>query len=143
MKTRRMVQTALGLGMALVTTVALAGSVSKTAEGCTKAHAVLFVSKSGDHEKEWARVRGVLTANPDKWKVVESVEPGTAWQVSFNQYDVKWTKGATAYVAHCGHGGTCNEFAEALIKIQPNLGSPHVYCGEVPAALSNPQPGAP
>jgi len=123
--------------------MALAGSVSKTAEGCTSAHAVLFVSQSGDHDKEWDRVAGVFKANPDKWKQVSSVEAGKAWEISFSQYDVKWTKGATAYVGHCGHGGTCNEFAAALIKIQPNLGSPHVYCGQVPAALTNETAGAP
>jgi hypothetical protein len=61
-----------------------------------------------------------------------------AQKVSFRQYDVQFTTGATAYVGHCGYGGTCNKLAETILKNYPDAGSPWVFCGAVPYLLQNP-----
>lgn len=134
------------LGLALLTAVGLsvtpgsaANTVQKTADNCANAHAILMASTDGDHARYWEAISGVVKTPIGKWVVVDAYEPGVAQKVSFRQYDTKFHEGGTAYVAHCGAGFTCNELAEAVLKHYPDVGSPGVYCGEVPHILDNPQ----
>ena len=48
------------------------------------------------------------------------------------------SEGGTAYVAHCGHGATCNELAREVLKAYPELGNPVVYCTNEPPQSDNP-----
>jgi hypothetical protein len=116
-----------------------ANTVHKTAETCQNAHAILMASTDGNHSRYWEAIGGTVKTPNDKWVVVETYETGVSRKVSFRQYDTKFHQGGTAYVAHCGHGGTCNELAEAVLQRYPEVGSPGVYCGEVPHILDNPQ----
>ena len=93
----------------------------------------------GDHARYWEAISGVVTKPVGRWVVVDNYEPGVAQKVSFRQYDTKFHEGGTAYVAHCGAGFTCNALAEEVLKNYPDVGSPGVYCGEVPHILDNPQ----
>jgi hypothetical protein len=134
----------------------------KAPEGCSNAHAVLGWSqfKQGKEESDdaferrkkrpWYKLGLVVGrlnwANIcDKEKaplleVVSSHEPGKIQQASFKQYSVKGHDGAYAYVAHCGHGGTCNMVASRLHALYKGIGKPRVYCGEnaIPNMLESP-----
>ena len=128
----------------LVTLVAVllqAGSfsVKEGPDSCSNAHLVLVASTSGKHDYIWGEVGKVVRAGKGKWIVVDDYEPGVVQKVSFRQYDVKDRDGAQAYVAHCGHGGTCNSLAQAFFKEHDNWYSPEVFCGQVPSILQNPQ----
>ncbi len=103
------------------------------------AHAILMASTDGDHARYWEAISGVVKTPIGRWVVVSDYEPGVAQKVSFRQYDTKFHQGGTAYVAHCGAGFTCNALAEQVLKNFPAVGSPGVYCGEVPHILDNPQ----
>jgi hypothetical protein len=106
-------------------------------EGCRNAHAVLVASSTGQHDVVWRAVGEVVKEGHGRWQVVDDYEPGVAMRVSFRQYDVG--EGASAYVAHCGHGGTCNELAKAFFAKHDDWYSPEVFCGSVPDRLSNPR----
>ena len=66
--------------------------------------------------------------------MVDDYEPMVAQKVSLRQYSVR---GGSAYVVHCGHGGTCNTLTEAFFKKRSDWYSPEVFCGEVPRWLSD------
>ena len=113
------------------------GKVTPAPDNCMNAHAVLAASKGGDSAAIWQAIEGVVRTHPH-WTKVAEYEPMVSQKVSFRQYSVKWGEGITAYVAHCGHGRTCNEVADAVLKAYPDIGSPVVYCGQVPYFLDNP-----
>lgn len=115
-----------------------ANSVQKTADTCMNAHAILAASASGNNDVIWDAIGRAVKAQPYKWKVVADYEPMIAQKVSFRQYETRFVEGGSAFVAHCGHGGTCNELADWILKNYPDLGSPAVYCGDVPHILDNP-----
>jgi hypothetical protein len=55
-------------------------------------------------------------------------------------FDTRFVEGGTAYVAHCGHGATCNGLGEAIVKRYPEAGTVYVHCMiEPPVVLENPQ----
>jgi len=116
-----------------------ANTVQKTADNCQNAHAVLMAGADGAHSRYWEAIKGVITSSNGVFQLVSDDERGVSQKVSLRQYDTRFTQGGTAYVAHCGHGGTCNELAEAVLKHYPESGSPSVWCGEVPHILDNPQ----
>ncbi len=130
---------ALSAAMLLTGGGGAANTVNKTNDICWNAHAILAASTSGNEAAVWEAIGGVAKARPFKWKIVENYEQGVAQKISFRQYDTRFQEGGTAFVAHCGHGGTCNEFAEEVLKSYPSIGSPGVYCGEIPHILANPQ----
>jgi hypothetical protein len=43
-----------------------------------------------------------------------------------------------AYVAHCGHGGTCNDIATRYFRWYKRNGIPAVFCGPLPGILEHP-----
>ena len=139
MKTR-WVAGLVGLGaFALAAGATAANQVKEAADNCMNAHAVLMVSRPGNDALIWQLIGNVVKWNQWDYRVVPDYEPMIAQKVSFRQYDVRFTPGgATAYVAHCGHGGTCNKLAQAILKNYPDSGSPWVFCGEVPYLLENP-----
>ena len=108
-------------------------------ETCANAHALLVASKSGKHDYIWRRIAHVVRKKPYTYRVVDDYEPGVMYKVSFKQYDTKYVQGGSAYVAHCGHGGTCNSLARAFFDEHPKWGSVTVYCGLVPHVLDNGQ----
>lgn len=122
-------------------TVTSATPPQRAADTCANAHAILTASKSGQHELVWRAVARTVRSDRDKWEVVDDYEPMVVRRVSFRQYDTRYVEGGTAYVAHCGHGGTCNALADAFAKEMDGLlPVPEVYCGVVPGVLDNPQP---
>lgn len=126
--------------LASVTTYAHAKhKVKEAADSCANAHAVLVASKSDKHDNIWSEIGKVVRAGNGKWIVVEDYEPGVVQKVSFRQWETKYVQGGTAYVAHCGHGGTCNSLAKAFLAEQPDWYSPEVFCGQVPGSLENPK----
>ncbi|MBI4953892.1 MAG: hypothetical protein HY908_17845 [Myxococcales bacterium] len=128
---------AMAAAMGVVQSTDAAGKVTPAVDNCMNAHAVLAASKGGDSAVIWQAIDGVMRVRPH-WAKVSDYEPMVAQKISFRQYSVKWGEGITAYVAHCGHGGTCNQLAEAVLKAYPDIGSPVVYCGQVPYFLDNP-----
>jgi len=117
-----------------------AAEVKTAPETCKNAHAVLGWSKfttKEQHEKPWAKVGWVLGRRPFL-KLVETPKEGVVHQVSFHQYKVKGVKGGHGYVAHCGHGGTCNIVASAFFRLYKGVGTPRVYCGKLPSMLIEP-----
>ena len=124
-------------------TLAVAGlayakfEVKEGPETCSNAHLVIAASASGKHDVIWSAVAKVAKTNPWKWRIQDDYEPGVAERVSLRQYDIAYRDGATAYVMHCGHGGTCNSFAQAFFAEHANWYSPEVFCGPVPQALQN------
>lgn len=105
---------------------------------CRNAHAVLVASRSGKHNYIWREINKVARSNRDKWQVVSEYEPGVVKRLSLRQYEVRGKAGASAYVVHCGHGGTCNTLAQAFFKEHPDWYSPEVFCGPVPSLLQSP-----
>jgi hypothetical protein len=114
-----------------------AGKVTRTADKCVNAHAILMASNTGNHARFWEAIYSVTKTRP-YWEILSDYQPGVSQKMSFRQYDAKFAQGVTAYVAHCGHGATCNELAEQLLKQYPEIQNPVVYCGEVPHILDNP-----
>ena len=106
-------------------------SVPTVVDHCSDAKAVLSVVTDKVYSKpgfEWKWARQVMAANPHL-----RVVPHAALlpnQVSFQDYRYG-TSGAKALVAVCGHGGTCNQVAQAYKRIVRSS-KPHVYCGTVP-----------
>lgn len=114
-------------------------SVTEAPDSCANAHAVLVASKSGKHDYIWREIGRVVKTRPYTWRVVPEHEPGVAQKVSFRQWDTRYVEGGTAYIAHCGHGGTCNSLAHAFFEKHSDWGSPVVFCGPVPELFENPQ----
>ena len=130
---------ALAVAVTAVADGGAANTVHKTADNCMHAHAILAASLDSDHARIWEAIERTAKNPPHEYQVVGEYEPMVAMKVSFRQYDLRFHSGAAAYVAHCGHGGTCNKLAEAFLQNYPESGSPGVYCGEVPHILDNPQ----
>ena len=128
---------AMALAMASTHATRAAGQVKPAADNCMNAHALLAATQGGDSSAVWQAIDSVMRTHPH-WEKVGDAEPMVSQKIAFRQYTVKWGEGITAYVAHCGHGQTCNQFAEALLKAYPDIGSPTVYCGIPPYFLENP-----
>ena len=132
------------LTLALLTVSASVTSATpprRAAETCANAHAILTASKSGQHELIWRAIARTVRSDRYKWEVVDEYEPMVVRRVSLRQYDTRYDEGGTAYVAHCGHGGTCNALADAFAQAN-SLGvppAPEVYCGVIPVVLDNPR----
>ncbi len=105
---------------------------------CRNAHALLVASRSDKHSYIWREISKVAHSDRDKWKVVDDYQPGVVKRLSLRQYQVSGNAGASAYVVHCGHGGTCNSLAQAYFKEHPDWYSPEVFCGALPAMLESP-----
>src|SRR5690606_8986582 len=88
--------------------------VKEGPEACMNAHAVIVASTSGKHDYIWGEIAKVVKRRPQQWQVVDDYEPGVSQRVSFRQYDLEHREGGNAYVAHCGHGGTCNALVKAF-----------------------------
>jgi hypothetical protein len=121
---------------ATMTTVArdsAAGQVTPTKEDCITAWAILA---SGDAPGQEA-VKNVVNWNKH-WKSGSYVA-GESQSFQLMTFDRTFGSGSVT-VAHCGHGGTCNELANAVLKAWPNMGNPVVYCTvDPPHVLQNPQ----
>ena len=106
-------------------------SVKTVPDHCSDAKAVLAVITDKVYSGpgfEWKWARQVMLANPQLTVVPHAaLTPG---QVSFQDYNFG-TSGAKALVAVCGHGGTCNQVAQAYKRIVRSS-KPSVYCGPVP-----------
>ncbi len=134
----------LWVGAAAVLVAAVAGDsqaqaggrIKKTVEQCSNAYAILGWAPGPD-DKVWEKMGWVMYTRPH-WKIAEQHERGVVQQASFRQYGVKGAPGAVAFVAHCGHGGTCNAIAESFFKWYGRVGVPAVYCGPLPRLLENP-----
>lgn len=106
-------------------------SVKTIPDHCSDAKAVLAVITDKVYSGpgfEWKWARQVMLANPQFTVVPHAaLMPG---QVAFQDYEYG-TSGAKALVAVCGHGGTCNQVAQAYKRIVRSS-KPTVYCGPVP-----------
>ncbi len=136
---KRLVLVSLGLAMTTAAVAHAARQVKPAADSCSNAHALLVASQSGQHDHIWGEIRKIIQKGNGKWQLVDDYEPGVTTKVSLRQYDLKYHEGASAYVMHCGHGGTCNDFANTFLQAYPDWYSPEVFCGAVPEALQNPQ----
>ncbi len=125
------------------TSIDAAGDVKHTKDDCVTAWATLMVSHPSvhggfPHQEYKEAILNVIKWNPH-WTVGE-YEPGVSQKFELTTMDTHFQEGGTAYVAHCGHGSTCNEVARTILKTYPELGSPHVDCViEPPHVLENPQ----
>ena len=145
-----------------------AAEFKKAADECSHAHAILGWSdfRQGKEESDedfadrvkrpWVKMGWIVgrlnwhcpTAQicksrekgKEKLKMVDSYEPGIVGQAEFKEYRVKGHDNGKAYVAHCGHGGTCNMLAARLHNNYKGIGKPRVYCGEnaIPKMLHSP-----
>jgi len=132
--------------LAGVPAVSLAESQFRVKEGpetCNNAHAVIVASRSGRHDYIWGEIGKVVKRKPYRFKVSGQYEPGVWGSVSFEQYDLEYVEGGTAYVAHCGHGGTCNQLIQDFFAEHDDWYSPEVFCGAVPDGLDNGQSVSP
>jgi hypothetical protein len=132
----------LCLGLVVLALGLFAGTTSdasdfkRAPDGCKNAHAILGWSNfEGEKHMEIWRIAGFVMYSRPHWKVVDDHEPGVSQQASFRQYGVKGRDDATAYVANCGHGATCNAIAAAFFKAYRRVGKPRVYCGALPGLL--------
>jgi hypothetical protein len=82
-------------------------------------------------KQPWKKIGWIL----GRRKYLKQVEPGVVYTVSFKQYKVKGQDGASAYVAHCGFGGTCNEIASVFYRGYKGIGVPKVECAALPSVL--------
>lgn len=98
-------------------------------------------------KKPWVKVGWIVgrlnwgrAAGEEQLKMVDSYEPGVYGQAEFKEYRVKGHDNAKAYVAHCGHGGTCNMIAERFYNLYKGIGVPQVICGAnaMPPVAVNP-----
>jgi hypothetical protein len=114
--------------------------LTEAPEACSNAHALLLASLSTDKAAIWGSIRHAATGDKDKWQIVDDYEPGVAVKLSLREYDTKNHEGGTAYVVHCGHGGTCNSLAKVWFDKHPTSYSTKVYCGPLPGSIDNPRP---
>jgi hypothetical protein len=145
---RKIWKAAAILGAAAIATTTVdnttaAGSVTTTKDDCMTAWAILMASHpivhgAFPHSDYKEAILNVVKWHPH-WKVGEYVA-GASQAFDLQTFDTRFHEGGTAYVAHCGHGATCNELARVVLKAYPELGSPVVYCTiEPPHILDNPQ----
>ena len=136
-----------------------AAEFQKAPDACSNAHAILGWSdfKQGpeesaeDFEKRvkapWVKVGWVVgrlnwgrAEDKQQLKMVDEAESGVYGQAAFKEYKVEGHDNGKAYVAHCGHGGTCNMIAARVFRIYKGIGKPIVYCGKeaLPKMLHSP-----
>jgi hypothetical protein len=124
--------------LAPLSVLVLAGSayaaVQETTPVCMNAHAILAGSSDGETASRWRAIGEVMRKNQRRWQVVPEAERGVVDRVAFKQWRPRWpTKGGpdTFYVAHCGHGGTCNAVAREMAETFPQATpQPVVFCGD-------------
>lgn len=120
-----------------------ANSVTPTKDDCNTAWAILMASHptvhgAFPHADYKEAINNVVRNNPH-W-TAGAYEGGISQKFDLQTFDTRFHEGGTAYVAHCGHGATCNALAAATLKNYPEAGSPVVYCTiEPPHVLDNPQ----
>jgi hypothetical protein len=114
--------------------------LTEAPDACRNAHAVLLASASENKGAIWSSIRHLAGGDKEKWEMVDDYEPGVSVKLSLREYDTKHHEGGTAYVAHCGYGGTCNSLAKAWFEKHPDSYSTKVYCGPLPDAIDNPRP---
>jgi hypothetical protein len=146
---------AVALASAMATTFTVggidaAGSVKTTKDDCMTAWATLMASHPTVHAAFPHQEYKEAILNVVKWHPHWNSEigptpgggyfPGVSQKFELLTFDTRFVEGGTAYVAHCGHGATCNELAREVLKSYPELGSPQVDCTlEPPHVLENPQ----
>lgn len=134
---------AAAMATTMVDNTTAAGSVTTTKDDCMTAWAILMASHptvhgAFPHVEYKEAILNVVKWHPH-WTVGEYL-PGESQKFDLQTFDTRFHEGGSAYVAHCGHGATCNELARVILKAYPELGSPVVYCViEPPHILDNPQ----
>lgn len=124
------------------TQMTAAGSVTATKDDCASAWAILMASHPDvhggfPHVEHKEAILGVVR-NRRHW-TPDGYERLVSQKFDLQTFDTRFHEGGTAYVAHCGHGATCNELSREVLKAYPELGSPVVYCTiEPPHILENP-----
>lgn len=121
---------------------ALAADGVKEADAtCRTATAILLPGDASAEELALKKIHAVL-AKSDKWKQVDAIPTDRVGDVAIVRWDVKSTyRGgpSVAYTVACGHGGTCNDVANAFRSENPALTpAPVVQCGDVSNVLVNP-----
>ncbi|MEM1029185.1 MAG: hypothetical protein AAF928_19150 [Myxococcota bacterium] len=112
-------------------------AVKEGPETCANAHAVVVASRTADHDVVWGEIGKVIRRKPQRFRVRPDYEPGVVGSISLRQYDLEYVEGGSAYVAHCGHGGTCNQLVRDFFAEHDDWYSPEVFCGAVPDGLDN------
>ncbi len=134
---------AAAMACTMVDNTTAAGSVTTTKDDCMTAWAILMASHptvhgAFPHTEYKEAILNVVKWHPH-WRVGEYL-PGESQKFDLQTFDTRFHEGGTAYVAHCGHGATCNELARVILKAYPELGSPTVHCTiDPPHILDNPQ----
>ena len=119
-----------------------AGSVTTTKDDCASAWAIIMASHPSvhggfQHVEYKEAILGVVKWHPH-W-TVGPYERIRSQHFELQTFDTRFHEGGTAYVAHCGHGATCNELSREVLKAYPEIPTPVVYCTvEPPHILENP-----
>ncbi len=126
------------VAVALVGNALAGGAVTETNPACLEAHAILAGSASTESSRYWTAIGDVVHKN-QRFRVVAEPERGVVDRVAFKQWRPRYPqKGGpeALYVAHCGHGGTCNDLAKAVSEGIPTATpAPIVFCGDVSNVL--------
>jgi hypothetical protein len=117
--------------------------LTEAPESCRNAAALLVASDSANKSAIWNGIKRIADSDDNQWKIVDDYEPGVVRKLSLREYDTSDHAGGTAYIAHCGYGGTCNSLAKAFHDKHPDWYPTEVYCGPLPSTLSNPRPPSP
>ncbi len=133
---------ACALGLTSSDASTAASSVTTTKDDCMTAWATLMASHPMVHgafpHVDYKETINAVVRNHPHW-TTGSYEPGISQKFELLTFDTRFHEGGTAYVAHCGHGATCNELARAVLKQYPELGSPVVHCtNDPPHIYDNP-----
>lgn len=147
------------LSLSIVDTPLQAQEFERASDACNHAHAILGwsdFSKAPDETDEafeerikrpWTKMGWIVgrlnwgrQQGSEALAMVDSYEAGKVGQAEFKEYGVKGHPNGKAYVAHCGHGGTCNMLAARLFRNYKGIGKPRVYCGQnaLPKVLESP-----
>jgi hypothetical protein len=121
-----------------------AGNVTPTKDECTTAWAILMPTHPtvhGGYQHPDFKEAIMSVVNWRKHWTVGPYEPVVSQKFELLSCNLKFSEGGTAYVAHCGHGATCNELAREVLKAYPEVGNPVVYCvNEPPVVLDSCSP---
>lgn len=127
--------------LALAASAYAAEGVKEANPTCRTATAILLTGDGSDEEARVQKIRDVLRKSSE-WKQVDAVPENRVGDVAIVRFDIKNTyKGGptVAYTVQCGHGGTCNDVANAFRTENPTISpAPVVQCGDVSVVLSNP-----
>jgi hypothetical protein len=138
MRSRLLAVCAPLLAVTVAGTVLAGGTVQETNPACLEAHAILAGSAESESSRYWAAIGDVVHKN-QRFRVVAEPERGVVDRLAFKQWRPRYPqKGGpeTLYVAHCGHGGTCNDFAKAVAEGIPTATpAPIVFCGDLSNVL--------